>query len=177
MIKNIETERLFLRPYDLTDASMVQKLADDKAIAETTFVPYPYTIEKVKEWINRHAEMIQNGDAYPFAVLLKNENQLIGAMTIRVDQVHHKGELAYWVGKDYWGKGFATEMSKAVLAFGFHELNLHRIWAPVMKKNIASGKVMEKIGLSYEGTLKEDILKWGSYEDVHIYGLLRKDYC
>lgn len=176
MLQQIETERLFMRPYDITDIPAVQNLANDKAIAETTFIPYPYTVEKVEEWINSHSELIKNGDVYPLAVMLKNENQLIGTMTIRIDKVHNKGELAYWIGKDFWGQGFATEMAKAMLAFGFNELNLNRIWAPVMKKNIASAKVMQKIGLSYEGTLKEDVLRWGNYEDVEVYGMLKKDY-
>lgn len=176
MQQRLETERLILRPYNVTDVPSVQDLADDKAIAETTLIPYPYTTEKVEGWINSHFELIKNGDAYPFAVVLKNENQLIGTMTIRIDKLHNKGELAYWIGKSFWGKGFATEASKKILAFGFNKLNLNRIWAPVMKKNIASAKVMQKIGLFYEGTLKEDVLRWGSYEDVDVYGLLKKDY-
>ncbi|MFD1412463.1 GNAT family N-acetyltransferase [Oceanobacillus jeddahense] len=176
MLQPIETERLLLRPYHISDISTVQKIADDKAIAETTFIPYPYTTEKVGDWINSHSTLLKNGDAYPFAVVVKDENQLIGTMTIRIDKVHNKGELAYWIGKDFWGKGFATEASKRILDFGFNELNLNRIWAPVMKKNIASAKVMRKIGLSYEGTLKEDVFRMGNYEDVEVYGILKKTY-
>src|SRR5699024_1578011 len=75
-----------------------------------------------------------------------------------------------------WGKGFATEASRRILEFGFNVLNLNRIWAPVMSKNKASGKVMEKVGLKYEGTLKQDVLRWDKYEDVDVYGLLKKDF-
>src|SRR5699024_2540943 len=109
-------------------------------------------------------------------VILKSEMQLIGTMTIRVDKSHNKGELAYWIGKDYWGNGFATEASKRMLEFSFNELNLNRIWAPVMNKNKGSGKVMQKVGLRYEGTLKQEILRWDKYEDIDVYGLLKKDY-
>ncbi|WP_249872784.1 GNAT family N-acetyltransferase [Oceanobacillus saliphilus] len=176
MLQEIETERLVLRTYNLNDAPRAQKLGDDKAIAETTFIPYPYTLEKVEDWIRNHSSLIENGDAYPLAVILKSEKQLIGTITIRVDKNHNKGELAYWIGKDYWGKGYATEASKKMLEFGFRELNLNRIWAPVMTKNKASGKVMQKVGLRYEGTLKQDILRWDKYEDVDVYGILKKDY-
>lgn len=72
-----------------------------------------------------------------------------------------------------WGKGYATEAAQLIIDFGFNELNLNRIWAPIMSKNKASCKVMEKVGMSYEGTLKQDILRWGQYEDVDIYGLLK----
>src|SRR5699024_1065695 len=118
MLQEIRTERLVLRPYELNDAPRAQKLGDDKAVAETTFIPYPYTLEKVEGWIKNHSSLIENGDAYPLAVILKSEMQLIGTMTIRVDKSHNKGELAYWIGKDYWGNGFATEASKRMLEFG-----------------------------------------------------------
>jgi [ribosomal protein S5]-alanine N-acetyltransferase len=97
-------------------------------------------------------------------------------MTIRVDKLHNKGELAYWIGKDYWGKGYATEAVKRVIDFGFKELKLNRIWAAIMSKNKASGKVLKKVGLRYEGTLKQDVLRWNQYEDVDVYGLLKSDY-
>jgi len=176
MLPEIESERLILKPYDLSDAQRVQKIGNDKAIAETTFIPYPYTLQKVEDWIKNHSSLVENGDAYPFAMILKSEKQIIGTMTIRIDKEHNKGELAYWIGKDYWGKGYATEASKEILGFGFNELNLNRIWAPVMSKNKASGKVMQNVGLSYEGTLRQDILKWNKYEDVDIYGLIKEDF-
>lgn len=176
MLQKIESELLILRPYVFSDAPTAQKLGNDKAVAETTFIPYPYTSEKVENWIENHAALIENGEAYPLAVILKDEMQLIGTMTIRIDKTHNKGELAYWVGKEFWGKGFATEASKMMIEFGFNDLNLNRIWAPVMSKNKASGKVMEKVGLRYEGTLKQDVLRWNKYEDIDVYGLLKDDY-
>lgn len=143
-------------------------------MAETTFIPYPYTLESVESWIRYHSSLIKNGDAYPLAVVLKSSNKLIGTMTICIYKTHNKGELAYWIRRDFWGKGFATESSNKMLEFGFNELNLNRIWAPVMSKNKASGKVMEKVGLTYEGTLKQDVLRWGNYEDVDVYGIFKK---
>lgn len=176
MLHPLETERLILRPYTIKDVPYAQKLGNDKAVAETTFIPYPYTLDNVESWIENHSSLIKNGDAYPLAVILKSNKQLIGTMTIRIDKTHNKGELAYWIGRDFWGKGFATESSKKMLEFGFNELNLNRIWAPVMSKNKASGKVMEKIGLKYEGTLIQDVLRWNSYEDIDVYGLLKNEY-
>jgi ribosomal-protein-alanine N-acetyltransferase len=166
MLEVLETERLLFRPYELSDAPRAQKLGNDKDIAQTTFLSYPYTLEIAENWIKGHSNLIENGEAYPFAVVLKSEQQLIGTMTIRVDKNHNKGELAYWIGKAYWGKGYATEASKKIVEFGFEELKLNRIWAPVMTKNKASGKVMQKSGLRYEGTLNQDILRWDKFEDV-----------
>lgn len=153
-----------------------QELGGDREVAETTFMPHPYTLEIAENWIKTHSKLIENGDAYPFAVILESENQLIGTMTIRVDKLHNKGELGYWIGKAYWGKGYATEAAKRVIDFGFKELNLNRIWAPIMSKNKASSKVLKKVGLIYEGTLKQDVLRWNQYEDVDVYGLIKSDY-
>lgn len=172
----LETERLFLRPYELEDAPIAQRLANDKELANTTFLPHPYSLEDAKNWIRNHPQLIESKEAFPFAVIPKSDEELIGTMTLRVDKLHNKGELAYWIGKDYWGKGYAREASKRVIAFGFEEQKLNRIWAPVMSKNIASGKVMQKAGLKYEGTLKQDILRWNKYEDVDVFGLLKEDY-
>ncbi|MBA2174872.1 GNAT family N-acetyltransferase [Halobacillus locisalis] len=176
MLPFLETERLLLRAYELKDARQAQVLAGDKDLAETTFLPHPYTLETAGNWISSHPKLIENREAFPFAVILKGEDQLIGTMTLRVDDLHNKGELAYWIGKDYWNNGYATEASKIVIDFGFKKQNLNRIWAPVMTKNKASGKVMQKVGLKYEGTLKQDILRWDEYEDVDVFGLLKEDY-
>jgi len=173
----LQTERLILRRYELEDAVRAHILAGEKEIIETTLaIPYPYLLEHAESWIQQHPKLIENGAAYPFAVVMKAGNVLIGTMTLRIDKQHNKGELAYWIGKDYWGKGYATEAAKRVMDFGFFELNLNRIWAPAMSKNWASTQVMKKIGMTYEGTLKQDILKWGTYEDVDIYGILKSDY-
>lgn len=172
----LTTERLRLRPYNIEDAPYAQKLAKDRELAETTFLPHPYTLEAAENWISSHSKLIENGEAFPFAVVLKMENRLIGTMTLRIEKLHNKGELAYWVGKDYWNKGYATEAARKVIDFGFKEQNLNRIWAPVMSKNKASGKVMQKIGLKYEGTLKQDIIRWNKYEDVDIFALLKENY-
>ncbi len=78
-------------------------------------------------------------------------------MTLRVDHNHQKGELAYWVGQTYWGKGYATEAAEAMVAFGFETLELNRIHAATLTVNPASSRVMEKAGMRLEGTMKQDL--------------------
>lgn len=67
---NLETERLLLRPFDIEDATYVQKLADDKELAETTFLPHPYSLEAAQDWILGHSDLIEKKDAFPFAEIL-----------------------------------------------------------------------------------------------------------
>ncbi|MFQ3546287.1 GNAT family N-acetyltransferase [Halobacillus rhizosphaerae] len=176
MDPQLNTRRLHLRPFSYTDAKKVSKLADDPVIAATTQIPYPFTLEKAEDWIALHRGWMEKGSAYPFALVTWEEAELVGTITIRIDKNHHKGELAYWIGKPYWGKGYATEAARRVIRFGFEELYLHRIWAQVIHSNAASQKVLEYTGMSYEGTLKEDLYHQGTYADVDIYGILSSTY-
>ncbi|ARI75532.1 GNAT family N-acetyltransferase [Halobacillus mangrovi] len=172
----LETDRLQLAPYEMSYAKQVAELAGEWEVAATTFVPHPYTIKDAEEWIGLHKEWLDRGTAYPLAMICKETKQLIGTMTLRVNQKHQKGELAYWVGKPYWGKGYASEAAIRVVRYGFEELNLERIWAGAMTENSASSKVMQKAGLSYEGTLKKDMLHWGEFKDIDVYGMVREDF-
>ena len=88
----------------------------------------------------------------------------------------HRAELGYCVGKPFWNRGYATEAARLIVAFGFNELQLNRIASRHLVRNPASGRVMQKIGMVLEGTLRQDTVKWGKYEDLHAYGLLRNDW-
>lgn len=174
MSVQLETKRLRLQPYTEDLAKRVAELAGDKAVAESTFVPHPYTVDLAMEWISAHKDWIANKTAYPLAIRIKETNELVGTMTLRIDTQHNKGELAYWVGKPYWNKGYASEAAVEIIKFGFNEIGLQRIWSAAITSNPASTKVMQKAGLSYEGTLKKDILHWGEYKDIDVYGLVKE---
>ncbi len=75
----------------------------------------------------------------------------------------------------YWGQGFATEASRAVVRFGLETLGLNRLYAHHMARNPASGRVLERIGMQREGVLRRRVRKWGRFEDVVIYALLREE--
>ena len=88
--------------------------------------------------------------------------------------IMQKGKQGYWLGKDYWNKGYATEAVKAVIGYGFEKLRLNRIYAGHFTKNPASGRVMQKTGMTHEGLGREHILHWGVYEDMVECAILRK---
>ena len=93
----------------------------------------------------------------------------------RIDRDFCKAELGYWVGKPFWNQGIATEAARSIIHFGFSELGLNRISAQHFVRNPSSGKVMLKLGMAHEGTLRQAVTKWGKYEDLHAYGLLRDE--
>jgi ribosomal-protein-alanine N-acetyltransferase len=104
-----------------------------------------------EEWISTHQEKFERGELVNFAIVLRNDDMLIGAIGLVINQQHENAELGYWIGKPYWGNGYCTEAAKAVLHYGFTVLGLNRIYASHMSRNPASGRVMEKIGMKYEG--------------------------
>ncbi|QGR00035.1 N-acetyltransferase [Paenibacillus psychroresistens] len=172
-----ETERLVLRPFELTDASKVQELAGDKEVAKTTLsIPYPYPDGAAESWIRGCNERSKDGSGFPFALVDKDKHLLIGCMSINVSIPHKRGELAYWLGRPFWGNGYATEAAMCLVAFGFKELELNKIWAAAMTKNPASTNVMKKLGMKFEGEFKKHILKWNEFEDVIYYGMTKDDY-
>ncbi len=175
-LPTLTTERLILRPFALSDAPAVQALAGAREIADTTLnVPHPYPDEAAEAWIATHAENVAAGRQYPFAVVRREDNLLIGAMGLRVDERHHRAELGYWIGVPYWGQGYATEAARRVIRFGFADLGLNRIYATYLTRNPASGRVMQKAGMQFEGIQRQAVRKWEADEDLGQYAILRSD--
>jgi RimJ/RimL family protein N-acetyltransferase len=174
--KRIETERLVLRPFNLDDALEVQHLAGNRAIADTTLnIPFPYEDGMAEEWIGTHEEQFKDGKGVTFAVILRDSSQLVGAIGI-TNKEHDRGEMGYWIGQPYWNQGYATEAAQAIVAYGFGELTLNKISATHLVRNPASGRVMEKAGMGYEGCSPQHVKKWGHYEDMAFYGILGDDF-
>ena len=173
----LETERLILRPFDLSDAKRVQLLAGDETIASTTLaIPHPYEDGMAEAWIRTHPEAYEKGESISFAIIMKSSGELLGAIGLTLHQEHVHAELGYWVGKPYWDRGYCTEAARAVLEYGFRQLFLHKITSSHFTRNPSSGRVMRKIGMKKEGVFKEHVVKGDEYEDLVIYGILRKEW-
>ena len=173
----LETERLMLRPFNLDDAKQVQKLAGDKLVASTTMnIPHPYENGMAENWINTHTIKFNEGKGIVFAITLRKSGELVGAISLMNIIESHRAELGYWIGVPYWNRGYCTEAGRAVLRYGFMDLGLNRIHARYLSRNPASGRVLEKIGMFYEGTRKQHILKWNVFEDLELMGILRVDW-
>lgn len=173
----LKTERLFLRPFTLDDAPTVQKLAGDKDVAKTTLnIPHPYEDGMAEQWISTHEEKSEKGELLNFAITLHKNGGLIGAIGLVISKRHESAELGYWIGKPYWDKGYCTEAAQAVIRYGFEQLNLNRIHASHFARNSSSGRVMEKIGMTYEGCLRQQMKKWDKFEDLKVYSILRREF-
>lgn len=169
----LTTARLVLRPFTAGDAEAVQALLRDREVASTTaMIPHPYPDGAAAVWLATHEPRHQAGEAAIYAITLRDGGEVIGAIELRVEASHRRGELGYWLGKAYWDRGYATEAADAVLRHGVRELGLHRVHAAHMTRNPASGAVLRKIGMRHEGTLRGHVPKWGVLEDLEIWGVL-----
>ena len=131
------------------------------------------SLEFVQQVISDSTEIPRS--RFVFAVIL--ENKLIGSGEINIqDFIDRKGEIGYVVHPDYWGVGYATEVANILLEFGFTQLNLHRISATCDPRNIGSVKVLEKIGMMREGTIRDDFLIHNGWRDSHLYGILEHEW-
>ncbi len=176
MMPTLETDHLYLRPFVLADAPEVQRLAGDFAIADTTQnLPHPYEDGMAEAWIATHQGTFSAGVGLILAIVLKSTDTLIGAMSLLDILPGHRAELGYWVGRDFWNQGYCTEAAHSMLQYAFTELDLTRVYARHLSRNPASGRVMQKLGMQHEGTLRKHVQKWQVFEDVEVYGLLREE--
>lgn len=176
LMPSLTSERLVLRPFVAGDAPDVTRYLSDAAVARQTLtIPHPYPEAAAEEFISRHAADWTSGKRAVWAITMRDEGTLVGAVGLHFALVHHKAEVGYWIGVPAWGKGIATEAVKRVIAFGFDELGLHRMDAQHYVENPASGRVMLKAGMRYEGRLRGVVFRDGIPRDDELYAIIRTD--
>lgn len=171
----LTTDRLILRPFEPLDSPIVQRLAGDRAIADTTErIAHPYQNGMAESWIATHPQQFIERKECTFAIVLKDGQQLIGGVSVTLTMAHGRGELGYWIGREFWNHGYCTEAARIVVEYGFSGLGLHRILARHLTRNPASGRVMAKLGMLHEGRLRQHTRKWDVFEDVNVYGRIQQ---
>jgi ribosomal-protein-alanine N-acetyltransferase len=136
-----------LRHFRPGDASRVQQLAGDRAVSDTTAViPHPYPDGMAAAWIATHEDERESGRQYAFAVARAVDELLVGAIALRPIASEHEN-VGYWIGREYWGHGYATDATRAVVALAFSCLDCQQVTASYLARNPASGRVLEKCGL------------------------------
>ena len=177
MYESIFTKRLILRAFTMQDARQVHILAGEYEIAANTLrIPHPYELEHAENWISGQAEAIEQQKELTWAITLTDSQELIGSIGLILIKEFEQGEMGYWIGKPYWNNGYASEAAAALLDFGFLKLGMHRIHAHHLSRNPGSGRVLQKIGMQHEGHLRQHIRKWGKFEDIDMYGILKDEY-
>ena len=169
----IETERLRLLSLSESDiAELVPLIGDHRVAATTLRIPHPFRENHAREFLNSPA----TENELRLGIRLRGSGAFIGGIGLHPYPEHKRAELGYWIGVPYWGQGYATEAARAVVKYGFEIVQLNRIFAGHFKHNPASGKVLQKIGMKYEGCMRQNILKWGNFIDVELYSILKQEF-
>ena len=164
----LETERLVLRRPTLADVKSIAHLANDRRIADNTRrLPHPYTPEDAVEFVGALANEIRNTH-----FLIEHDASLIGM--VGVDwRDPDAPELGYWLGVDFWGRGFATEAARAVIDFTFEEFSIDTLFSGARVTNPASRNILEKCGFQWSGVELHRFEALGSSTPVDCFRLSR----
>ncbi len=174
--QTIETERLILRKVELKDAEDLCELLNDEKVQEfLAGIPENYTVEMAIDYIgNKMSKNYLNKDFYDWGIEDKKTHKLIGRICVyKFDDYRRMVDLVWYISPTVRGKGFMTEAGKSVVKF-LQDIGFERIEAFANVENIASIKVMEKIGMSYEGILRKyDCRRDDSLYDAKMYSIIK----
>ena len=176
-IPMLETEHLLLRRMKIEDVDDMFAYACSADVTRyLTWNPHAdrsYT----REYLTYVQKQYEDGEFYDWAITKSDDKKMIGTCGFtRFDFNSNFAEVGYVLNPEYWGQGYATEALKAVIKFGFENLALRRIEARHIEGNIASRRVMERVGMTYEGTLRSSLLVKGEYKNICVCSLLNYNF-
>ena len=165
-----------IRKWELSDAKDLAAALSNKKVQDNLRdgLPYPYTEQDGKEFISAMLSADEN-ETFAFAITVNN--MVIGSIGIfRQGNIHRQtAELGYYIAEEYWGKGIMTEAVKQICEYVFANSDIIRIYAEPFAYNIASCRVLEKVGFQYEGTLRSNAVKNSKVIDMKMYSLLKEE--
>ena len=172
------TDRLVLREFKEDDWPEVLAYQSDPRYLQ--YYEWTHrTADDVRQFVQR---FVDQNKARPrlkhqLAVTLAGHDAAIGNCGIRLERIDaHEADIGYELAPQHWGRGYATEAARAILRFGFEELKVHRIWAWCIADNLASARVLEKIGMQPEGRLRDREWFKGRWWDVLMYAILEPEW-
>ena len=173
----LHTARLRLRPFDGTDADHLFALHSSARVLRYWDAPTWSERERAERFIEACHRMAAEGTGARLAVDRLADGTFIGWCSLsRWNPDHRSASLGYVLDDVAWGHGYATEAGRALLQWAFSTLDLNRVQAETDTRNVASARVLEKLGFVREGTLREDCVVNGEVSDSWVYGLIRRDW-
>lgn len=175
-IPTLKTERLSLRAMHPIDAEDMYDYARQGEVTEFLLWEAHPSVAYTKQYLGYIQSRYALGDFYDWAVIEHESRRMIGTCGFtRIDTVNNMAEIGYVLNPDFWGRGYATEAVGRVIEFAFSELGVHRVEARFMEGNQASLRVMEKLGMTFEGYHKDAIFVKGKYRTVGYCSLIKEE--
>lgn len=173
----IETPRLYLRRLEITDARDIFEYGSDPEVARHVLWDAYTSPNECKSYIRAMQRRYRLGDPASWGIVLKEEERVVGTIGYMWYQAEHSAvEVGYSLARACWNQGLMTEALCAVIGYTFDHLRVNRIEAQYELSNPASGAVMKKCGMTYEGTLRQRLYNKGRYVDVGLCSILRNEY-
>lgn len=171
-------ERVVLRRLKMDDAERIAEMlkAPEMRKGLSPLMPNPYHKKDAIKWIKNSWK---KKDGYEMCIALKDSDEIIGAMSVfHITKLYDykTAEIGYWLGKKYWGKGYASEAASLLIGHGFKKLKLHRVYAKVFAFNKLSLNLLRGLGFKDEGLMRENIVVNGKWTDEFYLGLLKKEW-
>ncbi len=176
-IPTLETERLILRGMRVSDSADMYEYARRPSVTE--YLTWdPHTSESMtREYLTYVGQRYRTGDFYDWAVICNEDGRMIGTCGFTsFNCPADSAEIGYVLNPTYQGKGLASEAVCRVLRFGFEELSLHRIEAHFIQGNDASRRLMERVGMTFEGYARESMKIKGKYRTIGTCAILRSEF-
>lgn len=171
----LETKNLILRETKLADAPAVFQIFADDEVTKYHDLDTATSLKQAHFLIERRAERFKNNQGIRWGIARKQDNIIIGSCGYSIRN-RFQAEIGYELARAYWRKGIMTEALRAIINWGFHQLDFNRIEAMVMVENIASINLLGNLGFVEEGLLREYGFWKGQFHDLKVFSLLRKDY-
>ena len=173
----LETSNLILREIEDHDTSILHRYWTDKDVIKYfTLEPFK-SIEETINMIALLKSLPEEDLGFRWAIVSKKDDTVLGTCGFHnVRSEHHRAEMGYELGKEFWGLGIMSEALKAVIDYGFHDLQYNRIEAFVNVGNDRSAKVLKTAGFHLDGVLREYEFSRGGFVDQYCYSLLKSDY-
>ena len=175
-LPTLETDRLILRKVHMMDAADMYAYGSNEEVSEFVTWDTHQSLADTKEFIHFIVNNYENKQVAPWGIECKKNRKFIGTIDfVSWDPRHKVAEIGYVLSKEYWGEGYMTEAAKEVVKFGFENMDLERIQARCLVENTGSARVMEKIGMTFEGISRKVTFTKGKHQDLKIYSILRHD--
>ncbi len=177
-LPKLETERLLLRRMRPDDAEDMFAYASDPEVTRYVLWDTHRSVEDSRAFLRFATEGYERGDFGGWGLVLKASGAFIGTCGMEADYAreHSRAELGYVLAREHWGRGLMPEAVRRVIRFCFGWMDLNRVEARCIAENTASARVMEKAGMTYEGTLREREYIKGAYRDMKLYSILKREY-
>ncbi|MDZ7965722.1 MAG: GNAT family protein [Nostoc sp. DedSLP03] len=170
----LETARLLLRETTLQDAEATFAVFSDPSVTQFHNLDTFTSIKEAIGVIERRAQRFERGDGIRWGIARKQDNVLIGSCGFTWNPQEHSAEVGYELASTFWRQGIMTEAVSTILQFGFEKMDLRFVIAQVMLENIASKKLLEKLGFHSQGVLKQYAFFKGQYHDLEQFVLKNK---